>query len=85
MSKTEISLQKVPDECVDTINTYGNLIAYAVANDKILQEEEMRRKLRGYLTCLVDMGKLTENDARAINLWITTGHNIARGRWMENA
>lgn len=76
MSKTAEAIKKVPAECCATINTFGSLIQYAVQNGKASQEDEMRRKLRGYLTCLVDMGKLTENEARIVTLWVGTGRAV---------
>lgn len=85
MSKTAETIKKVPAKCVDTINTYGTLIGYAKANEKAPIEEETRRKLRGYLTCLVDMGALTENEARIIILWVTTGHKVGEQENSANA
>lgn len=85
MSKTAEAIKKVPAECCATINTFGSLIQYAMQNEKAPQEEEMRRKLRGYLTCLVDMGKLTENEARIVNLWVAGGHKIGVQEGTTNA
>lgn len=85
MSKTAEVIKKVPAECCATINTFGSLIQYAMLNEKAPQEEEMRRKLRGYLTCLVDMGKLTENEARIVNLWVAGGHKVGVQEGTTNA
>lgn len=74
MSKTEDTIQKIPAECVETINTYASLIHTAVVQGKENQREEMSLKLRGYLTCLVDLGKLKEVDLRSIYLWVISGH-----------
>lgn len=76
MSKTAEVIKKVPAECCNTINTFGSLIQYAVQNGKTPQEEEMRRKLRGYTTCLVDLGILTEVEARILYMWVGIGHTV---------
>lgn len=74
MERTADSIEKVPAECVETINTYASLIRTAFVQGKENQREEMSRKLRGYLTCLVDLGLLTEIGHRNLYLWVISGH-----------
>lgn len=76
MAKTVDSVKKIPTECVETINSYAKLIWVSFQNEKELQREEMARKLRGYLTCLVDLGLLTHLDERNIYSWVISGHYV---------
>lgn len=78
MAKTAETIKKVPAECVETINTYARLIHTATVQGKEPQKEEMSRKLRGYLTCLVDLGLLTESDLRNLYLWVISGHSVGK-------
>lgn len=84
MAKTAETIQKIPTECVDTINTYASLIHTAFVQGKENQREEMSRKLRGYLTCLVDLGKLKEADLRNIYLWVISGHWVGEKAGLIN-
>ena len=74
MAKTIESCKKIPAECVKTINSYAKLIGFAIQLGKEPQKEEMSRKLRGYLTCLVDLGLLDGIDLRNIYAWVLSGH-----------
>lgn len=76
MAKTVESVKKIPAECVETINSYAKLIWVAFQQEKEPQREEMSRKLRGYLTCLVDLGLLDRLDERNIYAWVISGHYV---------
>lgn len=76
MAKTADSVKKIPTECVETINSYAKLIWVAFQQEKEPQREEMSRKLRGYLTCLVDLGLLDRLDERNIYAWVISGHYV---------
>lgn len=76
LAKPEESIKKIPGECVETVNTYADLIYFAVKGGKQQMRDEYAKKLRGYLACLKDLKLIDESDMRNLNLWVCTGHWI---------
>lgn len=76
MAKTATSIKKVPAGCVRTVNIYAQLIYGAEERGQQLLGDETRKKLRGYLTCLKDLGLITESELKTIYLWVITGHLV---------
>ena len=69
---TRETIEKLGDKNRTTMETYATLITRAVKKGKQDEKDEFSRKLRGYLTCMVDNGQITEYELRVLYLFYVT-------------
>lgn len=65
-------IDRIPETHRHTIETYSDLIAQRTIRGDGDGATEYAKKLRGYLTCMVDAGMITEPELRTLYLWYRT-------------
>ena len=69
---TRTALDKLPEKCRETLETHGELITKARLSGLHNDHIERRKKVRGYLECLEDLGILSATDMRCLYIYYTS-------------
>lgn len=77
MANSEIPLEKVPRECLATIQGYAYLIYRAGRWGNRQIRDEYTKRLHGYLICLKDLGLIDEADMRNLYRWACTSQWVS--------
>jgi len=62
-------INSIPEKHLHTIEQYSDIIAQRTIRNDRSGADEYGKKLRGYLTCMVDAGIITEYWLRALYMW----------------
>lgn len=76
MAKTAESLAKIPEKCKSKLFVYSTFYKQALDEENEPRKLEYRNALRGYLSCLLDMGIIEHTDFGNIVRWVLSGHKI---------
>ena len=62
-------ISSIPEKHLHTIEVYSDAIAQRTIRNDAAGATEYGQKLRGYLTCMLDAGIITEYGLRALYMW----------------
>lgn len=62
-------INSIPEKHLHTIEQYSDIIAQRTIRNDRSGADEYGKMLRGYLTCMVDTGVITEYGLRVLYLW----------------